>query len=646
MRTYEDFHLWISGDGEGGYRVHAPEAGVSQRVELDVEKFVERIKELSEGFEGRGPIGPEVLIGAQAVGKALFEAVFPRPIFGRWRELRPKPGSGKRLRLRLHFDRAAAFVALPWELLYDDRGYLCETEETPVVHAPEFLGSVDFPPIKGPFRVLAVLPEPIRHRRLDTTGEFLEIQKQLESGNIVLERLEEPTFRGLWERLKATDKPPVHAIHFAGHGEALPEYGDGSLWFQQDSRIPTGDPISGSTLAPLLYDAKIRFVFINACEGGRTGTFEQPMSLAHRLLEVGIPTVLALRTPIGDRAAKKFSETFYHLLARNRSLEEAVAGSRQALKHGAFGLAWASPVLYLRAPNGHLVDCAQEAPRKLWATVAATVLGVALAIWAVVLSYREPPLPPAPEPRPLPLPKAHPQCPSPSENNFVFMKIPAGEFTMGAPPGRGDRREERPAHKVRITIDFCVSAFEVTERQWNAVMNGGKSEIVRGVDSPKVSCSWNEIQTFLGKLNERELGANYRLLTEAEFEYAARAGGATAYVVGDKESDLAGRANYLGPLDPFKKVAPIGSFDCNRWGLYDVHGNVEEWVADWYAPYSSNADLEVDPTGPPSGTDKVRRGGSFRMNAKNCASWSRKSSAPDSRSDDLGFRIARSPITP
>lgn len=646
MRTYEDFELWISADGESGYRVHAPETGVSQRVDLDVEKLVERIKGLSESFEGRGPVGPEEQDSAKAVGKALFEAIFPRSIFGRWRELRPRRGVGKRcLRITLHFERAAALAALPWELLHDEHGFLCLSEETAVVHGPEFLGSVEMPSVKPPFRVLAVLPEPLRHRRLDTTGEFLEIQKQLGKGDIVVEQLEEPSFRGLWERLKATDRPPVHAIHFAGHGEALPEYGDGRLWFQQDGRIPTGDPISGAALAPLLYDAKIRFVFINACEGGRTGTFEEPMSLAHRLLEAGVPAVLALRTSIGDRAAKEFSARFYHLLARNRSLEEALAGSRQALQPGAFGLAWASPVLYLRASTGEVFPPSGKPRRGRWVLLGATVavIGIALCAWAGKLYYEKMIQKPPPEPRPLPMPLSALDCPSPIGLNFSFVKVPAGKFDMGAPPGRGDRKEERPVHPVHLTQDFCVGAFEVTEKQWNAVINGGSAETVRGMDLPKTGVSWDDTQTFLAKLNEREPKGKYRLLTEAEFEYATRAGGSGAYIFGDNASDLAGRANYLGDDDPFLKKAPIGFFARNRWGLYDVHGNVEEWVDDRYAPYSPNGEPEVDPKGPPTGIDRVRRGGSWNRSAKNCASWSRAHSASDYRSNDLGFRIARSP---
>lgn len=644
MRTYEDFELWISAEGEGGYRVHAPEAGASQRVELDVEKLVERIKGLSEGFEGRGPVGPEVQGGAKAVGKALFEAIFPRSIFGRWRELRTKRSFGKRgLRLTLHFERAAALAALPWELLHDGQSFLCLSEETAVVHGPEFLGSVENPSVKPPFRVLAVLPEPLRHRRLDTTSEFLEIQKQIGNSNVVVEQLEKPTFRGLLERLKATDTP-VHALHFAGHGEALPEYGDGRLWFQQDGRIPTGDPISGSALAPILCDANVRFVFINACEGGRTGNSDEPMSLAHRLLEAGIPAVLALRTPIGDRAAKEFSRTFYHLLARNRSIEEAVAGSRQALQPGAFDLAWASPVLYLRAPTGRLFDVPAASRRKTlrrlsWGLAILGALAVLNRVYDVVNDAWR--IATGPRPRP---PASDPRCPSPSGLNLAFQLVPAGEFPMGAPEGQGDPTEERPIHQVRISKPLCVAAYEFTSRQWDAVSTDERNELLPGLDSPKVMVTWSEIELLLKKLNRRDPGADYRLLTEAEWEYAARARSITTFAFGANPEELVANGNCKSGKDGFFGLAPVGLYRPNKFRLYDFHGNAQEWVADWFATYPSSGELQIDPQGSTTGTQRVRRGGSFKTSALTCAAWSRSQSSPGRRQRDLGFRIARSPI--
>ncbi|HEV7669069.1 MAG TPA: SUMF1/EgtB/PvdO family nonheme iron enzyme [Thermoanaerobaculia bacterium] len=645
MRTYEDFELWISADGDS-FRVWSTGTGKSQGFTLDAAALRERTQGLGEAFEGREALQPAALQEAKSLGGTLFEAIFPRSIFSRWREVRTRWGLKKRdLRLRLHFERAGALAPLPWELLYDGERFLCLSADTPIVHHPEFSGSVPDCTVAPPLQVLVVLPEPLRQPDLDVYGEFLEIREELapaiKNGSIVVEILERPTFRGLMERLKAD--PPVHALHFAGHGEALPEFGDGRLWFQQDGRIRNADPIPGFALAPMLNDAKVRFVFINACEGGRSASIENPGNLAYRLLEAGIPAVLALRSPIGNQAAKKFARTFYHLLAKGCPLEESVAAGRQALQTGAFGLAWASPVLYLRAPTGRVIW--PKFPwRRIILFVSALVVafGIALAAYKGKLLYEK--LIRQLRPQTFAAVTSDPRCPSPPGLDFAFIKVKPGRFTMGAPSRRGDRGKERPAHEVEITKSYCVAAYEVTDLQWNAVLIGENATTSPGLDLPKVSVTWDEIQDFLAKLNERDPKGGYRMLSEAEFEYAGRAGSSAAYVFGDKEKDLKGQANCRDTGDAFAGAAPIGSFDPNKWGLHDIHGNVEEWVADRYAPYSPGGATQIDPQGPLIGTDRVRRGGSFRMNAKNCASWSRKSSQSIYRSDDLGFRIARSPV--
>jgi len=647
MRTYEDFELWISAEGEGGgYRVRASGAGES-RFELDAESLRERTRRLAEALGGREALQAKTLEEAKDFGHVLFRAIFPLPIYGKWREARARRGFTKKsVRLRLHFDRAGSLAGLPWELLFDGERFLCLSAETPIVRHPEFSDTSESFPARRPFRLLAVLPEPLRQADLDAHGELLDLQKELESrireGSVVVEPLEKPTFSGLLERLKA--EPPVQALHFVGHGEALSEFGDGALCFEKDGRIRHPDAVPGFALAPILSDAKdLRFVFLNACEGGRSASIEDPGNLAHRLLEAGVPAVLALQTPIGNRAAKTFSRVFYHLLTKGCPVEESVAAGRQALQSGAFGLAWASPVLYLRAQTGQVIW--QKFPWRRIALLCAGILvtlGIALAAREGKRIYER--LTHFARPHSLTRRAPDPACPSPRGLDFAFVKIPSGEFTMGAPARRGDRTEERPAHRVDITKSFCVGAYEVTDLQFNAVLTGRDASTNPGVDLPIVSVSWDEAQNFVAKLNERDPEGHYRILSEAEFEYAGRAGSSSAFVFGDRETDLKGQANCLDTEDGYEKVAPIGLYDPNRWGLYDIHGNVEEWVADWYAPYSPDGEPLIDPKGPPSGVDKVRRGGSFSMNAKNCASWSRKSSEPNYRKDDLGFRIARSPI--
>ena len=651
MRTYEDFHLWISGDGEGGYLVGTQEAGESQSFRLDVRDLDEKVGRLAEAFGGRSELKAEDHQEAKDFGYTLFKAIFPLPVYGRWREVRARRGFPKKgLRLRLHFERASALAALPWELLFDGERFFCLSSDTPIVRHPEFLGAIEEPFVERTLRLLAVLPEPLRQEDLDVHGELLDLQKELDAriadGSVVVEPLERSTFRGLSERLKA--KPPVQALHFAGHGQALSEFADGALCFEKDGRVRHPEAIPGFALAPLLSDAReLRFVFLNACEGGRSASIEEPGNLAHRLLEAGVPAVVALQAPIGNRAAKTFGRAFYQQLAKGCPLEESVAAGRQALQSGAFGLAWASPVLYLRAATGHAIRPRVPLRRFLRPLLAGCgiVLAIGLAAWRGKIIYEGKTR--TERPKTLRAVASDPRCPSPRGLNLAFVKIEPGRFMMGARHGRGDRKEERPAHPVEITKSYCIGAYEVTVSQLNAVLNRGNAPTLPGFDLPAVSVSWEDTQEFVAKLNERDPGGNYRLPSEAELEFAGRAGGSGAYVYGDRESDLKGRANCKDTGDRFVETpAPIGSFEPNHWGLYDIHGNVEEWVADWYAPYSLSGELEVDPKGPASGADKVRRGGSFKMNAKNCASWSRKYSLPDYRQNDLGFRIARSPITP
>ncbi|MEP7010896.1 MAG: SUMF1/EgtB/PvdO family nonheme iron enzyme [Acidobacteriota bacterium] len=648
MRTYEDFELWISAEGEGaGYRVRAKEAGES-RFDLDVEDLREKARCLAEAFGGRDSLQAKTLKEAKDFGSVLFRAIFPLPIYGKWREARARRGFTKKsVRLSLHFDRAGSLAGLPWELLFDGERFFCLSAETPIVRHPEFSASAETSPARRPFRLLAVLPEPLRQEDLDGHGELLDLQKELaariQEGSVVVESLEKPSFRGLLERLKAD--PPVQALHFAGHGEALPEFGDGALCLEREGRVRYSDSVPGYALAPILSDAKdLRFVFLNACEGGRSASIEDPGNLAHRLLEAGVPAVLALQTPIGNRAAKIFSRIFYHLLAKGCPLEESVAAARQALQSGEFGLAWASPVLYLRSSIGQVIRPKYSWRRIiLFGSVLIIALGIALAAFEGRRIYER--LIHAARPHSLARRTADPACPSPRGLDFAFVKIPAGEFKMGAPARRGDRSTERPAHEVKITEGFCIGGYEVTEAQYNAVLTGEDAPTSPGFDVPKVSVTWNEAHDFVVKLNERDPGGYYRLAWEAELEYAGRAGSSAAFIRGDKEEDLKYQANCLDTdtEDGYPKIAPIGSFGPNKWGLYDVHGNVGEWVADRFAPYSPDGEPLIDPQGPATGTDRVRRGGSFRTNAKNCAAWSRKSSEPGRRSDDLGFRIARSP---
>jgi len=187
-----------------------------------------------------------------------------------------------------------------------------------------------------------------------------------------------------------------------------------------------------------------------------------------------------------------------------------------------------------------------------------------------------------------------------------FVPIPVGEFMMGcASDDKNCNSDESPAHPVKITKQFELGKYEVTQAQWKAI-HGGQPSLFSGADRPVEMVSWDDIQAFLAKLNQRRDGYRYRLPTEAEWEYAARAGNAKAQEgnidSGWYDRNAGGQTHAVGQKMP------------NTWGLYDMSGNVFEWVGDWYDGYSGFP--ETDPTGPAKGMRKVLRGGSWIYGVK------------------------------
>jgi formylglycine-generating enzyme required for sulfatase activity len=218
--------------------------------------------------------------------------------------------------------------------------------------------------------------------------------------------------------------------------------------------------------------------------------------------------------------------------------------------------------------------------------------------------------------------------------DMEFELIQPGEFQMGAPDGDKD---EQPVHTVRISKPFYLGKYEVTQAQWQAVMGNNPSAFTGDPTRPVENVSWEDVQEFIRRLNTKEGGATYRLPTEAEWEYAARAGTTTAYSFGNDKSQLSQYAWYEDTSG--RQTHPVGKLKPNAWGLYDMHGNVWEWVQDWYGPYAAGA--AVDPAGPSSGSSRVYRGGSWRSGAGRCRSACRGYWPPGRRFDYLGFRLLR-----
>ncbi|MDR2925615.1 MAG: formylglycine-generating enzyme family protein [Azoarcus sp.] len=222
-----------------------------------------------------------------------------------------------------------------------------------------------------------------------------------------------------------------------------------------------------------------------------------------------------------------------------------------------------------------------------------------------------------------------------------FVLIPAGSFMMGTDPdfGKGNS-DETPQHKVTISKPFYLGKYEVTQAQWVAVMGSNPSQF-KGRNNPVERVSWNDAQAFIKRLNAKEGHNRYRLPTEAEWEYAARAGTNSAYSFGDDKNALSDYAWYDGNSGETSR--PVGQKQPNPWGLHDVHGNVWEWVQDWYGGYPKTA--VTNPKGTENGSNRVRRGGSWYgyNSARQCRSGYRDGNSPDLRRVTFGFRLALSP---
>lgn len=231
---------------------------------------------------------------------------------------------------------------------------------------------------------------------------------------------------------------------------------------------------------------------------------------------------------------------------------------------------------------------------------------------------------------------------------MTFVRVEAGEFAMGsADTESGHRPHEGPPHDVKITRPFYLSVYPVTQAQYERVIGKNPSKFSKsrggGPDHPVEVVNWKEAEAFcthLAQLPDEEVHSrSYRLPTEAEWEFACRAGTTTPFSCGERLTPrdavtAAGGGPYSG-----KGTAPVGTCPPNAFGLHDMHGNVQEWVSDWYEEYYYLDSPNADPHGPGRGALKVARGGAWGMLPSDARSAARRPYAPDTRSDSLGFRI-------
>ena len=227
--------------------------------------------------------------------------------------------------------------------------------------------------------------------------------------------------------------------------------------------------------------------------------------------------------------------------------------------------------------------------------------------------------------------------------NLTMIWVEPGIFTMGSPTSEAGRQFDREdEHNVTLTKGFYLGKYEVTQAQWKRVMGSDPSNF-KGAGRPVEEVSWNDAVEFCKKLTDMEKkagrvpkGMAYQLPTEAQWEYACRAGTSTAYSWGDTIAKTNANYAFDGYGKGLRETTPVGSYPANPWGLHDMHGNAWEWCADWYGSYPSGS--VTDPEGPAAGSYRVLRGGSWLTDGTFLRSALRDVT-PSVRDFSLGFRV-------
>jgi biotin carboxyl carrier protein len=360
--AYQDFDLLIEPSAPGSYRARVlrSPAGESASMQfempfspVELENFVLRLGRPRRGTRGRGR--PES-VPLKEFGGKLYAAVFQdelRDLLLRSLSQTRTQGTGLRLRLRL--TDAPELGELPWEFLYDGRlnRFLAQSRRTPLVR---YLDLPDPPhPLtaESPLRVLVMISSPTDYPTLAVEREWSllagALAEQQEEGQVIVERIA-ANMGTLRRRLR---REGFHVFHFVGHGSYRPDWGDGVLIMEDSNGQPR--EVTGEELGCLLSEYDLtRLAVLNACEGARTDANDPFAGVAQSLIQQGLPAVVAMQFEITDEAAIIFAQEFYGAIADSYPLEAALAEARGAIRDAGNPTEWGTPVLYSRAPDGHL----------------------------------------------------------------------------------------------------------------------------------------------------------------------------------------------------------------------------------------------------------------------------------------------------
>ena len=376
---YRDFDLLIERSGQG-YRAQVLESPAGQATadftlpfsDLELENVLLR---LGRPVRTVRRLESTEMSTAKSFGAALFDAVFSGDVRACLRssvDEAKRESVGIRVRLRL---ADAALADLPWEFLYVQsvNRFLALSVQTPLVRymdLPEVLQPIAVSP---PIRVLAMISSPTDYPSLDVEGEWQRLNDALadliKAGTLSLERMEDATLAALQRRLR---RSKYHIFHFIGHGEFDQTLQEGVLLLEREKQ--RGHRVGSQYLGMLLHDHEsLRVAVLNACEGARSSKQDPFAGSAQTLVQQGIPAVIAMQFEIADDVAQTFAHELYGALADGYPIDAAVTEARKAIFAMGRDVEWATPVLYLRAPDGRIFDVDRTAPKPAAATVAQPV---------------------------------------------------------------------------------------------------------------------------------------------------------------------------------------------------------------------------------------------------------------------------------
>lgn len=403
-QSYELFDLRIFRQDNGVYPVEvqrspAGEAAGEFRLPFSPQELQSMLEQLESGRADR-----EFL---KQTGEQLYKLLFPAPIERRYRESLASLAGDAGLRVRLRID-APELTSLPWEFLFDpqENEFISLSPRSPLVRYVS-AGTIEALKTEAPVRLLLVLSNPADMPPLDTQKEASLVQQalaeQIAQGMYIVEALEKPTLSRLADKLRAG----YQIIHYLGHAYLDADNGRGYLILENEEG--NSFPVDAETLTPLLKDTSLRLMVLNACESGRSGGRDAQLGLAPSLVAGGVSAVVATQFPIPDQTAILLSREFYAALADNAPVDAAVGEARKIIRAevGADQMDWGIPVLFMRAPDGMLLEVTSPPKplgervfsKKTWAAILSGVALLLLFLGTIAFSLaRQAGLIPTPEP--------------------------------------------------------------------------------------------------------------------------------------------------------------------------------------------------------------------------------------------------------